>query len=245
MNENNLRGVFRGTTLLQSSGVIGGARSVFVPIQGIKDDLVYPTNGGQLKNPFPGPAKFYAGDLMEYRTNERGESPEIYLLKTYKVAADSTGTEISIVRDGYKHIPFIGDKLGVAPATIGGDITTVLTVTGVEETTANGQNIWKITVSAPEGGQTSVSQGDILVEADANNKMLIKKINAVADSDYDCFHYPATSSNPNGARYYLTPIMRGTMYIHRMSPMPQCVLDLNQANVTGWFRVNAIDSLHN
>jgi hypothetical protein len=37
----------------------------------------------------------------------------------------------------------------------------------------------------------------------------------------------------------MTPAMGGTMYVHKMSPMPQCVLDLNIANVEGWFGVHA------
>ena len=54
-------GFFRGTTLMQTSGNIGGARSVFVKLKGIKNDLVYPTFGGMLMNPPKGNGfKFYA-----------------------------------------------------------------------------------------------------------------------------------------------------------------------------------------
>jgi hypothetical protein len=31
------------------------------------------------------------------------------------------------------------------------------------------------------------------------------------------------------------------MYIHKMSPMPQCVLALNRSNVNGWFKVSYYD----
>ena len=51
MNVNEI-GAFRGTTLIHKEGTIGGARSVFVKLKGIKNDLVYPTFGGDIKNPF-------------------------------------------------------------------------------------------------------------------------------------------------------------------------------------------------
>ena len=45
-------GVFRGRKTIQKSGSIGGSRAVFVKLQGNKNELVYPTFGGFLKNPF-------------------------------------------------------------------------------------------------------------------------------------------------------------------------------------------------
>ena len=60
-------GVYAGRTLIQASGSIGGHRYVFVKlIKSGKDGLVYPTTGGKLLNPFKGPAKIFAGDLVEY-----------------------------------------------------------------------------------------------------------------------------------------------------------------------------------
>ena len=44
-------GVFRGRKTIQRSGTIGGARSVFVKLQGNKNELVYPTFGGFIQNP--------------------------------------------------------------------------------------------------------------------------------------------------------------------------------------------------
>ena len=60
-------GVFAGTTLIQAHGDIGGARYVFVKLQGrSKDSMVFPTVGGVITNPFKGNAKIFAGDLLEY-----------------------------------------------------------------------------------------------------------------------------------------------------------------------------------
>ena len=76
-------GFFGGRSLVQQSGSKGGARHVFVKIDDIKDDLVFPTGGGQVMNPFPGAAKIYAGDLMEFRTDDNGLKGKVYILKTY------------------------------------------------------------------------------------------------------------------------------------------------------------------
>ena len=65
-------GTFRGTILSQGKGTIGGARSVFAKFKGIKNELVYPYNGGKIVNAPKGTGfKFFAGDLMEFRTNDK------------------------------------------------------------------------------------------------------------------------------------------------------------------------------
>lgn len=224
----NTSGVLLGRTLIQQRGAFGGARSVFVKLQGVKNELVFPTFGGQLKNPFKGSAKIYAGDLFEFRTDANGVNPELYLLKTYKVKSVS-GTTVTLYKDGYKHIPFVGDKLGVAPEEIGGAVTAV-TVSAVK---VEG-NTWVLTVS----DTLSAADGDILVEADADGNMLVKTINAVAPCDYDFVYNPAADEDDyEGARYHIAPVLGGLMYIHKMSPMPDCVLALNKCNINGWFKV--------
>lgn len=237
----NYTGYFMGRTLAQVRGRIGGARSVFVKLQDVKNELVYPPFGGQVQNPFKGVAKIYAGDLMEYRLDEKGENPKIYLLKTYKVQNMST-TTVHIYRDGYSHVPFVGDVLMKAPATIGGQ-GKAYTVTAVEQSTNAGHNTWKLTFNTEID---TCSDGDVLVEAEgesATGKMLVKAINAVAANDYDFLVAPvATVSGSNdtdfdNARYYLTPALGGLMYISKMSAMPKCVLDLNKCNINGWFKV--------
>lgn len=244
MSTGDLKGNFFGRTLVQQRGEIGGARDVFVKLSGLKNDLIFPTFGGRVKNPFKGAAKIYAGDLIEYRTNDKGVKPEIYLLKTYQVAKATSDTTIEIVRDGYKHIPFVGDVLMKAPDVIGG-AGAAYTVTAVAKSDkggdANNEKVWILTVSTTLG---SLVKGDILVEAESENasgKMLVKNINAVAPCDYD-FLYDNVSDPTNetdefdAARYFMTPALGGLMYKWKMSPIPTCVEKAaNEIKVNGWF----------
>ena len=228
-------GAFRGRKLIQRRGEVGGAKSVFVKLQGIKNELVYPTFGGQIKNPFKGAAKMFAGDLCEYRTNDKGVKPEIYILKTYLVESVS-GAVVNIVKDGYKHIPFVGDKIGVAPNEIGGSMTAV-TINSITVSKVGDVDVWACTCSAT----LDAEKGDVLVEADAEGKMIVKAINGVFDADADMLDAPSTGDDDfDGARYLYTPALGGIMYTHKMSPMPKCVLDLNIAKINGWFQVQSV-----
>lgn len=229
-------GVFRGRKTIQRSATIGGARSVFVKLQGNKNELVYPTFGGYIMNaPKGAPFKFFAGDLVEYRTDANGVNPEIYILKTYKVVSAS-GTTVNILNDGFKHVPFVGDKIGVAPEEIGGEMTAV-TVTAVKNAEVGGKKVWAVTTNTA----LTTKADDILVEADADGDMLIKNINAVCPTDLDMFDAAATGDEDfDGARYSYTPALGGIMYINKMSPMPACVLKLNKVNVNGWYQVQTI-----
>lgn len=235
MTQGNPIGVFRGRKLIQKRGEVGGAKSVFVKLQGIKNELVYPTFGGFIKNPFKGAAKLFAGDLCEYRTNADGVKPEVYILKTYLVESVS-GTTVNIVKDGYKHVPFVGDKIGVAPAQLGGAMAAV-TVLSVATAKVDGVDVWAVTVDST----LSAVKGDVLVEADAEGKMMVKAINAVVDCDLDMLDAPATGDEDfDGARYAYTPALGGIMYTTKMSPMPACVLAVNQAKVNGWFQIQSV-----
>ena len=235
MTQGNPIGVFRGRKLIQKRGEVGGAKSVFVKLRGIKNELVYPTFGGFIKNPFKGAAKLFAGDLCEYRTNADGVKPEVYILKTYLVESVS-GTTVNIVKDGYKHVPFVGDKIGVAPAQLGGAMTAV-TVLSVATAKVDGVDVWAVTVDST----LSAVKGDVLVEADAEGKMMVKAINAVVDCDLDMLDAPATGDEDfDGARYAYTPALGGIMYTTKMSPMPACVLAVNQAKVNGWFQIQSV-----
>lgn len=228
-------GAFRGRKTIQRSGEIGGARSVFVKLQGNKNELVYPTFGGFIQNPFKGAAKMFAGDLMYYETDDKGAKPKIWILKTYKVVG-SAGAVVYIENDGYKHIPFVGDNLGVAPEEIGGTMTAQL-VTKVAKTTYEGVNVFAVTFASA----LTVEEGDVLVEAGEDGKMLVKDINAVADADMDMLDTPAEGDEDfEGARYSYTPALGGVMYIYKMSPIPACVLAKNIARVNGWFQVQSV-----
>lgn len=230
-------GVFFGSVLLQAEAKIGGARSVFVDIEGVKNDLTMPSWGGQIQNPFKGAAKFYAGDLFELRLDDKGEKPKLYLLKTFKVKSQDS-TTVKIYRDGYSHIPFVGDVLMKAPDTIGGQ-NKGYTVQSVVAEQDGGTDVWTIVFNTEID---TVTDGDILVEAESENataNMLVKTINSVAPCDGDFVYTPATGANntTSAARLFYTPVLHGTMYIHKMSPMPECVLALNKSRMNGWYEV--------
>lgn len=238
-SKDNLTGYFAGRTLVQQRGSIGGARSVFVKLQGNKNELVFPTFGGQVKNPFKGQAKLYAGDLVEYRTNAEGVKPEIFILKTYEVKS-TDGTTVTLVRDGYHHVPFVGDVIGVAPNELGGTMTGV-TVLAVAQT----KDTWVLTMSA----EVDAEEGDVLVEATKVGEsatMVVKNINAVCSCDYDFLYAPVAAvdlseadADYENARYFFTPALGGLMYTHKMSAMPECIKKLNASKVNGWFKVGA------
>lgn len=236
MNERYV-GVFRGRKTIQSSGTIGGARSVFVKLQGNKNELVYPTFGGYIMNPPKGaPFKFFAGDLVWYNTDENGVNPKIYILKTYQVVSAS-GTTVNILNDGFKHTPFVGDKIGVAPEEVGGEMTAA-TVTAVKNAEVGGKKVWAVTTDSA----LSTKEGDILVEADTDGKMLVKNINAVTPVDLDMFDagVAVEADDYDGARYSFTPALGGLMYTNKMSPLPACVKKLNLSKVNGWFKVQSV-----
>lgn len=229
-------GINYGRTLIQARGEVGGHRHVFVNLQGAgKNGMVFPPIGGNLANPFKGQAKLYAGDLCEYSIDGK-----VKVMKTYLVAKAAEGTEILLVRDGYKHIPFVGDVIMVAPTSITGTGTAV-TITGVEKTTDAGKDVWKVTVSGALG---SVAKDAVLVEAEAagsGKKMMVKNPNAFLPCDYDFAYDPATSdSDFYGARYNLTPCLANEdtkVIIAKASPMPNCVKALNKSLVEGWFNL--------
>lgn len=229
-------GVFRGRKTIQRSATIGGARSVFVKLQGNKNELVYPTFGGYIMNaPKGAPDKFFAGDLVEYRTDENGVNPEIYILKTFLVESAS-GTTVNIVKDGFKHIPHVGDKIGVAPEEIGGEMTAV-TITAVKPSKVGSVDVWAVTTNTA----LTTKKEDVLVEADADDKMMVKHINAVCPTDLDMFDAAATGDEDfDGARYSYTPALGGLMYTNKMSPLPACVKKINQAKVNGWFQIQSV-----
>lgn len=235
------KGVFMGRVLIQGQAKVGGTKYVFVPLEGLKNEQTFPLFGGKVMNPFPGEAKMYAGDLVEYRPNMSSDSlgSEIWLLKTYKVAkvVDAAATEVLIERDLFKHIPFAGDILMKAPNTLTGT-GAAADVVSVEETKEGNKDVWKITLSGAIG---ALAVGDVLVEAaekGAGKKMLVSNPNMVLHVDYDFLFAPSKSySDYNNARYFMTPTMHGIMFAHKLSPMPSAVLALNKSRVDGWFEI--------
>lgn len=229
-------GVFFGRTLVQQRGTIGGSRNVFVKLQGgAKNDLVHPTNGMKVLNPFKGVAKAYAGDLVEYRMDGTG-----YLLKTYEVADANSATTVYIKRDGYRHIPFVGDVLMKAQDTFEGTAK-AYTITSVVAGEHRGKDVWTVTFNTEID---AVDENDILVEAEsesASGTALVKNPNMVLASDYDFLYSPVV--DPSGyddfdnARYLLTPVFSELAYVSKMSPIPPAVKELNKSRVVGWFKI--------
>lgn len=233
-------GVNLGNTLIQASGEIGGSRHVFVKLQRSGNDAqTFPTAGGVVTNPFKGRAKIYAGDLMEFDPGiSEDTGATVKILKTYEVAAASTATAktIKVVKDGYHHIPFIGDVLMAAPAAIDGT-GVAATVTAV---VANG-DVYEVTLSAALG---ALKVGDIVVEGEKAGDAvtpLVTNPNAVAACDYDFLYDPTASADDfEGARYLITPIIASEdvkMYTAKMSPMPAYIAALNKSRINGWFNL--------
>jgi hypothetical protein len=102
MEQMGTRGMLNhGATIIQTEGKVGGTRYVFAGLEAlIKNAFVHPPIGGKLVNPFKGPAKIYAGDLIEhdlgFTAGNEGPGATIKILKAYGVAkatsASSTGT---------------------------------------------------------------------------------------------------------------------------------------------------------
>lgn len=231
-------GVFNGRTLIQAGISFGGSRHVFVKLGGQEGGVVYPTIGCQIMNPFKGAAKAFAGDLIEFRTKANGDGGEGYILKTYLVAEDAaaTATEIKIVRDGYKHIPFVGDVLMIGQAKFTTKAKGV-TVTAVEQ--SEDGSYWTVTLAEALG---AVKKDAVLVEAaeaGASVLPMVTNPNAYFPGDADFIYNPNVGKSKfEKARYFYTPALsmgQAFMYIHRMSPLPPAVEAINQSKVNGWF----------
>lgn len=234
-------GVNYGTSLVQGNGKLGGFRHVFVNLQGGgANGLVFPPIGGKVVNPFKGTAKAYAGDLVEYRIDGT-----VRLLKTYEVIQKNGGGEedyIYLVRDGFHHIPFVGDTIMVAPSSIT-DTGTGVTITAVKKMTVSSYgDVWAVTCDT--GSLGAVDVGDVLVEAASEGSgvtMAVTNPNAYLPCDVDFIFDPTTGDDDfDGARYVITPCLANEdtkLIIAKMSKMPDCVLALNKSLVEGWFNL--------
>ena len=72
--------------------------------------------------------------------------------------------------------------------------------------------------------------------------MLVKQINAFADCDMDLV-FDATDGEDEfeKAKYDYTPAVGGAyMYIHKMSPLPECVLKVNVSQFNGLFKLPTV-----
>lgn len=227
-------GFLPGRALVQASGDIGGRRYVFVKLQmSGKDALVYPTTGGIVTNPFKGNARAFAGTLVEYSIDGK-----VKIFKSYSVAkaAGAADTEIVLNGSGYDLVPFVGDNLMIAPATLA-DKGTAATVTAVVK---DGQT-YKVTLSAALG---DLAKDSVLIEAEgtgADKAPMVTNPNAYLPCDFDFIFDPAASQDDfEGARYLITPCLALNdvfLYESRMQPLPPAYEALNQSKVKGWFQL--------
>lgn len=233
-------GYLPGRALIQARGSIGGHRYVFVKLQmSGKDALVFPTTGCVIKNPFKGNARAFAGTLFEYNPDGTG-----YILKSYAVAkatAEATDTDIYLKRDGYSLIPFVGDILMVAPATLTGKGTAV-TVTAVKaETDVAAGDVWKVTLSATLGALTTSSVLVEAKEAGESKEAMVTNPNSYLPCDFDFVFDPTASDNDfDGARYLVAPALAlGDVFLYedRMQPLSAALKALNKSKVNGWFNI--------
>lgn len=244
-----MNGVFLGRARVATKKRNGSVRNINVDFQGLKNDLVYVLWGGTLANPFPGAAKLYEGDMFYQELDDKAQHPKLYCLKVYEAAATSAAKTIKLVRDGFRHKIFPGDTIMVEPATIGGK-GKIANVTAVaDKTETDGSKIWEVTVDTA----LTITKGDILVEGKAlsetdgqgnTGEMLVKDINCFAPQDYDFVFEPvadpADVEDFENAEYQLTPVVGVLGLIHKMSPIPKCVLKLNQSRFNGIFAFNAL-----
>ena len=236
--------VFTGRTLIQAHGSIGGFKNVFVKlVKGNKDALCYPTTGGVLKNPFKGRAKIYAGDLCEYTPNQdENTGAEVKILKFYELAKEATATDTTykFVRDGYHHIPFVGDNIMVGQKDFATKALGVA-ITKVEKSTEGTADIWLVTVSKTLG--TEQHKGDVFVEAASAGASVLPMVtnpNAYADKDMD-FLYDANMEGLDDLQYMFTPALAQedtVIDLVAIGTLPPAVLALNKSRVKTWFWFN-------
>lgn len=241
MDQMATRGMLNhGATIIQTEGEVGGTRYVFAGLEAlIKNAFVHPPIGGKLVNAFKGPAKIYAGDLIEhdlgFTKGNDGPGATIKVLKTYEVGkatGAATDVDIYIVRNGFVHIPFVGDTLMVAQKDFATKAKGV-TVTAVEATTdATAGDVWKVTLSETLGALTA---GTVLVEAEkagANVLPMVTNPNCFAPCDNDFPYYNAGGDKFHQPRTNINFCMLNpdcVMWLDRMGPVPPAVKAMNKS----------------
>ena len=229
-----------GATIVQTEGAVGGTRYVFAGLEAlVKNAFVHPPIGGKLVNPFRGTAKIYAGDLIEhdlgFTAGNDGPGATIKVLKTYQVAKATTAgtdTDIYIVRNGFVHIPFIGDTIMVGQKDFKTKAKGV-TVTAVDATTdATAGDVWKLTLSEALG---ALKAGDVLVEAAEAGATVLPMVtnpNCFAPCDNDQPYFDAGGDKYHKPRTNVNFCMLNpdcVMWLNRMGPVPPAVKAMNKS----------------
>lgn len=229
--------IMNGGVMLQAEGSIGGQRYVFAGLEALtKNAFVHPPIGGQLVNPFLGPAKIYAGDLIEHDLGmANGKGATIKILKAYSVAKDttsSTDTTLYIKRDGFVHRIFVGDTIMVGQKDFSTKSTGV-TVTAVEIGTITDEgDSWKVTLSATLG---SLKAGAVLVEAASAGSSVLPMVtnpNCFAPNDYDFPFYDIGGDKYHKPRYNINFCMLNpdaVMWKDKMGPLAPAVAAMNKS----------------
>lgn len=237
--------IMNGAALIQAEGQIGGQRYVFAGLEAlVKNAFVHPPIGGLLVNPFRGPAKIYAGDLIEHDLGiVSGKGATIKVLKAYEVAKDTTGEmdkTIYIKRSGFVHIPFVGDNIMVGQADFATPSAGV-TITSVEvsKVTEDG-DAWKVVLSKTLG---SLTAGKVLVEAaEAGDSVLpmVTNPNCFAPNDYDFPLYDIGGDEYTKPRYNINFCMLNpdlVMWKDKMGPLAPAVLAMNKSTYAEFWRI--------
>lgn len=237
--------VMNGGVMLQAEGSIGGQRYVFAGLEAlVKNAFNRPPIGGQLANPFPGPAKIYAGDLIEHDLGiVSGKGATVKVLKAYEVAKATEGatdTVIYLTRNGFVHIPFVGDNIMVGQK----DFTTKgtgVTVTKVEtETDATAGDVWKVTLSATLG---TLKKKTVLVEAAAAGPSVLPMVtnpNCFAPNDYDLPFFDLGGDKYHKPRYNINFCMLHpdlVMWKDKMGPVCPAVAAMNKSLYPEFWRI--------
>lgn len=237
--------IMNGAVLVQAEGKIGGQRYVFAGLEALlKNAFVRPPIGGILANPFRGPAKIYAGDLIEHDLGlVSGKGATIKVLKAYAVAKATelgTETEIYIKRDGFVHIPFVGDNIMVGQADFKTKSVGV-TITAVEVSTVEEEgDAWKVTLSKTLGALT---EGQVLVEAaEAGDSVLpmVTNPNCFAPNDYDLPFYDIGGDEYHKPRYNINFCMLNSdvvMWKNKMGPVAPAVEAMNKSTYPEFWRI--------
>ena len=247
MVEQKTGGVLLGRARIAKKYENGGARHVTADIAGLKNNLVWAPWGGVLSNPFPGAAKLYECDPLYIEYDDKCENPKLWCVKSYLAAAASSGTNLKLVRDGFKHKVFVGDTLMVDPKEFGGAGSVANVVAVTAKTDKSGNKIWEVTLDAA----LTVAEGDVLVEgkSDAEDgkagdgKWIINGCNGWTPCDMDFVYEPVADPEDvddfDNAEYSFTPVAGVCAYTHRMSPLPEAILKLNRCAWNGIYMLTA------
>ena len=197
--------------------------------------------GGTILNPNKGFGHLWAAQLVQYTP---GEGCLIFRSFGVKADAASSATTIYLNADGYSDVPEVGMYLMVAPDSLYANDAeytgTYAKVTAVEYDETNEQ--FEVTIDTALG---ALSEGDILVEADAAEDVakgasatgacavLVPNPNTFIEADRDLM--PTEGYGIENANYSISTVYNKQAWIARMQPLPAYVLEKNRSYIEGIF----------